>query len=80
MGPLVDPVLEGAALLLHLGAGPGDEPALGVHGAVLMEDPRQVRLHCGVGHRVSWPVHQVLGQDSVEGGMPTSSQQPAPLE
>ena len=58
-------MLEGAALLLHLRAGPGDEPALGVHVAVLEEDPRQVRLHRGVRHGVSRPVHQVLRQDSV---------------
>jgi len=69
----MDPVLEGAALLLHLRGGSGDEPALGIHRAVLEEDPRQVGLHRGVGHRVSRAVHQVLRNGSKEEVMHMSS-------
>jgi len=59
VGPLVDPVLQGTALLLHLRPGPGDQSGLATQPAILQVDPLQVRLHRGVGDRVGWPVHQV---------------------
>lgn len=74
--PLMDPMLEGAAFLLHLRAGLCYQPAFRIHPAVLEEFTFKVSLQCGIWHRVCRPVHQILRNHSVgntKSGFITSS-------
>lgn len=57
IGPLINPVLQSAALLLHLGARPHLQSAGVVQSSIFLIHSSQIGLHRGVGDCVGWPVH-----------------------
>lgn len=64
--PLMDPMLEGAAFLLHLRNSLCNHPAFRIHLAILEEDTFEVSLHCGIWHRVCRSIHQIPRNHSVD--------------
>lgn len=66
MRPLMDPVLEGAAFLLHLRNVSCNQHAVRIHRAVGEEDALGISLYRCVWHRVCRPVHQILSNNSVD--------------
>lgn len=65
MSPLMNPVLEGATFLLHLRNSSCNQLSFRIHHTILEEGTLEIRLHCGIRHRVCWPVHQILRNHSV---------------